>query len=68
MKNANNLKHIRIHLGPRHKESGTTLNSEYPATLRSAQIAPCGRNFGYSRNVSAPSKLGSSCKVKVLTG
>ncbi|MBN2435622.1 MAG: hypothetical protein JXK07_10195 [Spirochaetes bacterium] len=26
-------------------------NSEYPATLRSAQIAPFGRNFGYSRNV-----------------
>ena len=29
----------------------TTSNSEYPGKLRSAQIAPFGRNFGYSRNV-----------------
>ena len=27
----------------------TSYNSEYPAPLRSAQIAPFGRNFGYSR-------------------
>lgn len=30
---------------------GPSYNSEYPAALRSAQIASFGRNFGYSRNV-----------------
>ena len=30
---------------------GHSTYSEYPATLRFAQIAPYGRNFGYSRNV-----------------
>jgi hypothetical protein len=34
-------------------DNKTAYNSEYPATLRSAQIAPFGRNFGYSRNVSS---------------
>lgn len=32
-------------------KSGTTHNSQYPAALRSAQIDPFGRNFGYSWNI-----------------
>ncbi len=33
------------------RNAQTTPNSGYPATLRSAQIAPYGRNFGYPQNV-----------------